>query len=265
MEKLILIKLGGSVISDVKRANTPRIKLIDRLVKEIKQGGKNAKVVVGHGSGSFGHIPAHEYELQKGIRNKKSLVGASVTQEIAGRLHAIVLKSMVNNGVNALSFRPSAGGVASEGKLVEWNIDPLQKALERGFIPLTMGDVVIDLKKGICVIPTEEALEYLAARLKPHKVIIGGDIDGVFTANPMIYKDAKLITKIDSSNIGEAMKGAGASLKVDVTGGMASKLSYLYGISKRYKTTCEIVNATVPGRLRDAMLDKKVIGTTIEA
>ncbi len=265
MTKLILVKLGGSVLSDTRKENTPKLRQINRLVKEIKQGSKGAMVVVGHGSGSFAHIPAHRYGLQKGLHNKMSRKGASITQEVAARLHTLVLRSMIKNGLDALSFRPAAGGMTSNGKLVQWNIEPLKRALESGFVPVTMGDVVIDAKKGIAVIPTEEALEYLAARLKPYKVIIGGDIDGVFTSNPMLHKDAKLIRNITRRNIRKAAAGAGASLKIDVTGGMSSKLSYLYNISKRYHTRCQIVNATVPGRLRDAMLGKNVIGTSIKA
>ncbi|MEM3405211.1 MAG: hypothetical protein QXZ01_02705, partial [Candidatus Micrarchaeaceae archaeon] len=76
---------------------------------------------------------------------------------------------------------------------------------------------------------------------------------------------AKLIRKINKKNIREALNGAGASLKIDVTGGMHSKLQFLYNISRKYGSTCQIVNATVPGRLRDALMGKPVVSTIIKA
>ncbi|MEM0124120.1 MAG: isopentenyl phosphate kinase [Candidatus Micrarchaeaceae archaeon] len=263
--KLYFVKLGGSIITDTEKANTPKLKEIDRLVKEIKEGSKGARVIIGHGSGSFGHVAVRKYGLEKGLHGNESILGAAKTHIIAHELNRLLIKSLNKNGISALPFPPSAGGISRKGRISYWNIEPIKTALAVGFTPVVMGDVIVDSIKGIHIASTEEGFEYLAARFKPDKVISADDTDGVFDADPKIYKNAKLIRKINKKNIREALKSAGPSLKVDVTGGMHSKLQFLYNISKRYGSTCQIVNATVPGRLRDALMGKPVVSTIIKA
>lgn len=264
MDRLCLVKLGGSIITDTKKPNTPKIKEIKRLVKEIKPSGKGMRIIIGHGSGSFGHVAAKRYRIQEGIISKESIKGASITQYAAAELHMLVIRELIAAGVNAISFPPSSG-TAKNGRMSSWDLNPMKKAIENGFMPVTRGDLVIDSVKGITIISTEGAFEYIASKFRPSRIIIAGDTDGVFTADPKLYKDAKLIPKITKSNIRSAMKGAGASLKTDVTGGMATKLAFLYSISKEYGATCQIINAAVPGRLTAAISGKKVTGTTIKA
>jgi isopentenyl phosphate kinase len=259
------VKLGGSIITDTKKADTALPGEIDRLVKEIKSCTGNARVVVGHGSGSFGHMAAHRYGFQNGVYTKDRGKGASITQKAASELHRHVIGAMLANGIDALSFPPSAGGLTTKRRLVRWNIEPIRLALKMGFTPVVRGDVTIDTVNGITIIPTEEPLRYLTAKLKPDKVIVASDTDGVFTANPLIDKDAELIRRIDRRNIKRALAGTGGSLKVDVTGGMRNKLIYLYGIARRYGTTCQIINAKVPGRLKAALQGREVRGTIITA
>ncbi len=263
MKKLILIKIGGSSITDTSREGIAKPEVIRRLAEEVGQAGKNTNVILGHGSGSFGHIIGKKYAVQKGLINEKSREGAALTQNIAAQLHRIVINEFCLKGINALSFPPSAGAITRNRRITDWNLSAMQAALECGFLPVTCGDVVMDSQLGATIISTEEALRYIAEKLKPHKVILGGDIDGVFTANPKTTKDARLIKEINSKNIEEALKGAGESTKVDVTGGMKTKLEYAYEIARSCHTVCQIVNIDVPGRLRSAMMNDEVTGTII--
>ncbi|MEM3753394.1 MAG: isopentenyl phosphate kinase [Candidatus Micrarchaeaceae archaeon] len=263
--KLYFVKLGGSIITDTEKANTPKLKEIERLAREIKEGSEGAKIIIGHGSGSFGHVAVHKYGIEKGLHGKGSILGAAKAHAIAHELNRLIIKALNKNGISALPFPPSAGSISINGKISGWNTQPIKTALELGFTPVVMGDVIVDSINGVHIASTEEGFEYLAAIFRPDKVISAGDTDGVFDADPKIYKNAKLIRKINKKNIREALNGAGASLKIDVTGGMHSKLQFLYNISKRYGSTCQIVNATVPGRLRDALMGKPVISTIIKA
>ena len=92
MENLILIKLGGSVITDKKKDFTVREENILRLAREVKAalGTGNNKIIIGHGAGSFAHVPAHKYQTKEGLINeiqskdyKDSLYGMSVTEDAA--------------------------------------------------------------------------------------------------------------------------------------------------------------------------------------
>ncbi len=265
MKGLILVKLGGSSITDIEKPNVARHDVIKRLANEVKSASANKKIILGHGSGSFGHVLAKKYRTHEGLINEDSLLGAALTQNVAAQLHRIVIDEFCNAGINALSFPPSSNAITKNRKITHWNVRPIKHALKNGFLPVTCGDVVLDSELGVTIASTEEAFSYLAKKLKPEKIILGGDTDGVFTANPKLVKDAKLIEEINSSNIDEALRGAGASTKVDVTGGMKTKLEYAYNIAKLYNTKCQIVNINVPGRLHSAIIGEKILGTVIKA
>jgi isopentenyl phosphate kinase (EC 2.7.4.-) len=60
---MFFLKLGGSLITDKTRENAPRLDVIRRLAREISGALATAppKLVLGHGSGSFGHAAARKY------------------------------------------------------------------------------------------------------------------------------------------------------------------------------------------------------------
>ena len=64
------LKLGGSLITDKDTAHTPRIDVIDRIAGEIKKylvEHPQDSLLLGHGSGSFGHVPAAKYGTREGV------------------------------------------------------------------------------------------------------------------------------------------------------------------------------------------------------
>lgn len=265
MRNLILIKIGGSVITEIRRPNTAKKREIRRLLSEIKRAGAGYKIVLGHGGGSFPHTPARRYGVHLGIKRRSSLIGASLTQYAASSLNRIVFDEARRIGLRPFSFAPSAATLTKSGRIIAWDTRNLFHALKSGFLPVTYGDVTIDAKQGVAIVSTEEVLRHIATVARPEKVILGGDTDGVFTANPKVDNRARLINRIDSRNIRAAMKGTGATTKIDVTGGMRSKLAYAYEISKAAKTKCLIINASVPGRLYDAIKGNSVVGTVVDA
>ncbi|MDE1856513.1 MAG: isopentenyl phosphate kinase family protein [Candidatus Micrarchaeota archaeon] len=264
--KLYLVKIGGSVITDIKRPNTARRTEIRRLSTEIKKAlASGKKVIIGHGGGSFPHTVAHKYMVHKGFVNGDSRMGASLTQHSAASLNSIVMEQLLEDGIQAVSFPPSAGAVAKDCRIVDWNMNPIKQALKDGFVPVTYGDVVLDRKQGVCIASTEEVFRYLAYKLRPYKIVIGTDVDGLFTADPKIDRQASMIREIGPRNIAYALNFASKSRKVDVTGGMKTKLVDVYKISKRTGAICQIVNARVPGRIEKALEDLRVLGTVINA
>ncbi len=262
---LYFVKLGGSVITDTSTPDTAKREEIDRLAKEIKAGIGGNRLLLGHGSGSFGHVAVHKYGLENGLSGQESTYGAALAHKTVHELNHIVIEILTKNGLNAIKFPPSAAGISKNGKITSWNPANIISALDYGFVPVVFGDLFIDSVKGVYAASTEQIFEYLAKRIKPDVVIAAGDIDGVFDSDPKINKNAKLIPYIDRSNISQALKGTGGSLKIDVTGGMRTKLKFLYSISKRYGAKCMIINATVPGRLQKALMGDETVGTVIKA
>ena len=62
------LKLGGSLITDKRQPETPRMDVIERLAQEIaaaRAANPSLQLVLGHGSGSFGHIYARQYGTRR--------------------------------------------------------------------------------------------------------------------------------------------------------------------------------------------------------
>lgn len=261
---LVFVKLGGSIITDPDKPRTAKLLTIRRLIAEIDAAREGRSVIIGHGGGSFPHVPAHKYKIQLGLLNKKSLMGTSITQRYASELHGIIIDEMLKMKIPVFSFSPSCATISRRGSIKDWSLKPVSKALSNDFVPVTYGDVGLDSGQGVCILSTEEIFRHFAKTLKPSNIIIGTDVDGVFDADPKENPDARLITKITKQNINSINAGVGGR-KYNVTGGMKSKVRLLYEISKLSGAKCQIVNIRVPGRLKDAMLGKKVVSTVIMA
>lgn len=261
----VFIKIGGSAITDINKEGVAKKNEIKRLLNEIKPCIGKKRVLIGHGSGSFAHIPAHKYKVNLGLIEKDSIYGTSVTQSAAAKLHRIVIECAIEEGLSPFSFSPSTTAIAENNKIIKWDTSAIETAVNSGFLPITYGDVILDKKQGVCIASTEEVFRALSIRIKPSKLVIGTDVDGIFDLDPKLNPNAKLIKEVNKNNIKEVLNYSGNSTKVDVTGGMKSKVSYLFEISKETGATCQIVNLNKAGRLKDAILGNEVIGTIINA
>ncbi len=253
--RLCVVKIGGSVITDTatpKKALTGEIR---RLLKEIDEAGNAADtdVIIGHGGGSFPHIPAKRYRVSEGLINGKSMEGALATLRDARELNTIVISEGLELGVPLFPFSASSFTLSEDGRITTGLTEQIREALSRGFMPLVYGDVGIDTRKGVCILSTEEILRFLAIDIKPVKVVFGTDVDGVFDKDPK-GGNARIIREIDHNNIGAIGSALGTTRKVDVTGGMRTKVALLHEIVKMTGATGYIVNASRPNAVRDAIL-----------
>ncbi len=261
-----MVKIGGGSITDQNKPRTAKREEISRLLSEIDRARRAAglDVIIGHGSGSFGHVPAKEYRVAEGLINNDSIKGAVITKSVANELNSIVIEEAVKLGIPAFSFSPSCFSYAEGRKLTSGIVDHIKYALSRGFIPIVHGDVVFDLKQGVAIASTEEVFRFLSEKITPSEIILATDVDGIYDKDPVKYDDAKLIESVDSSNIDRVLFGAGEAHKIDVTGGMKAKVSLIYEMVKRTNALGRIVNATSKGVLEGAMMGKPVRQTIIK-
>ena len=264
MKELILVKLGGSLITDKTKPFTPRLDIIKRLSREIHEARKEReiKLIIGHGGGSFPHKPASDYRTNKGIISKESYKGISLVQDAASQLNRIIVNSLIGAGENAVSVQPSAGFIAENGRIKEWYLKPMKEMLKHGLLPVPYGDVALDVKKGCSIISTEEVLNYLARQLDSKRIILVGITDGVFNKDPNKYSDAKLIPEINSKNYEDIKKYLGGSVGIDVTGGMLHRVNRIFELVK-FGVEAEIINGEKEGNLKRALLGEKVLGTLV--
>lgn len=224
---VVFLKLGGSLITDKSGVEKARPEEIARLSKEIAsalQSRPDLSLVIGHGSGSFGHTAARQYGTRSGVHGRDAWVGFSRVAHIASQLNHIVLDNLHEAGVPALRFQPSASAICYEGQMTEMSIGPLRRALDVGLVPLVYGDVAIDEMWGGTIISTEEILAFLAHILTPTRILIAGDYQGVLGSGGQVIP---LLTPPTLDDLQDAL---GESAQVDVTGGMASKVASMLAL-----------------------------------
>lgn len=259
MKKLVLIKLGGSIITDKSKLRKVNKKTLDRLVGEIILARKNFKglLLLGHGAGSFGHINARKHKLNEGYQDGKSSYGAGLVANEVRLLNQIVVDAFTRKKLSVFPFSPA--GFIFSGKKVALMLEPIATALGRGITPIVHGDVIMDAARGYRIFSTEKVLYELAAKLNKDyriKMIYCTDTDGVYDSS------GKTIARITRNNIRSltSIKGSG---QIDVTGGMLHKVEESLQIANRFGIKTLIINGNKKDNLKNAILGKKVIGTEI--
>jgi isopentenyl phosphate kinase len=263
--RLVLLKLGGSLITDKNRPHTPRLDVMHRLAEEIAaaraQDGE-LNIVVGHGSGSFGHVPASKYKTRQGVKTPEQWRGFVEVWREATKLNHHVLQALEKAGLPALALPPSASVLALNGKVASWNLEPLQHALDRHLLPVINGDVVFDTELGGTILSTEDLFAHLAGHLQPAQVLLAGNEAGVWADFP---KNSRLLPEITPGSFRQISRGLGGSAATDVTGGMADKvLKVIAMVEASPGMSAAIFSGAVPGNLLRVLLGEP-LGTLVHA
>ena len=260
---LIFLKLGGSLITDKDQAHTARVNIIHRLADEIKESIKNnseLSLLLGHGSGSFGHMPAKKYDTRNGVSTALQWQGFLEVWKEAHGLHQILLEIFSEHNLPVISFPPSAMVIAKNKTVEKWDIGPIESALSANLIPVVFGDVVFDLEIGATIFSTEELFLPLADHLKPQKIFIAGIEEGVWQDYPSCQRLVKVITH-DSGILNT--KEVGPSRSIDVTGGMLEKVILMRQLTlKHSQMTANIFSGLIPHNLTRCLKGEE-LGTTI--
>jgi isopentenyl phosphate kinase len=131
-------------------------------------------------------------------------------------------------------------------------------------IPILYGDAVLDKTYGFSIISGDQIINRLAVALRAERIIMGIDIDGLFTDDPKLNPDAKFVEKITFEELQALLDKIGVSLTIDVTGGMYGKIIELIRILEKCdKVVIKIINAKQRNRLFKALIDEEIICTEI--
>jgi isopentenyl phosphate kinase len=84
--------------------------------------------------------------------------------------------------------------------------------------------VALDAELGGTIVSTEELLAFLARRLRPARLILIGDADGVFEQDPHCGPAREAVPLISAANWAQVRAMLGGSHATDVTGGMLAKI-----------------------------------------
>lgn len=265
MANTIFLKLGGSLITDKNREQTVRPEVLARLAKEIAAAlasRPDLSLVVGHGSGSFGHSEGKKYGTRQGVYTSEQWRGFADVAHVATKLNRHVLDALRAAGLPAINAPPSASAICRDGVITSMALTPIQNALDRGLVPLVMGDVAVDEVRGGTIVSTEDVFRYLATQLRPQEVLLAGIERGVLTRWP----DGEVIPQINAANIANLRPVLRGSSAVDVTGGMESKvLEMLAQAGAMPGLRIRIFSGLEPGRVQAMVMETSGGGTLITA
>ncbi len=259
----LIVKLGGSVITDKKGRFTVKRAVLNRLARELTVA--KCPLVLVHGGGSFGHPVASKYKIAEGYGHPRQLIGFALTHRAMERLNAYVLEALQQAGIPAMAMQTSACVVVKNGRIKSMELRPLRKLLNLGLVPVLYGDAVPDLGRGMSILSGDQLVAQLACELGAKRVVLGVDVDGVYTVNPKTNKNAELVQKISLNNWSSVKKRLSSGIgRRDVTGGMANKVRELLALTER-GVDAEIVNAAKPNILRRTILGECGLGTRVVA
>lgn len=263
MNDMVFLKLGGSLITEKTRRYSPRLGKLSELANEIRAARETTpglRLLLGHGSGSFGHFAFHEHlnpstfpESKRGRASSDLQYwnGFSEVWYRASQLNRHVVDALHEAGVPAVSVSPSSSATASGGQIKSWDTAPLRAALSSGLLPIIFGDIVFDDILGGKVLSTEVLMWHLAHELRPARILLAGLEAAVWADFPVRETPIRKITPRTFASVAGKI---GASIGPDVTGGMKSKVADMLDLVQAIRgLTVQIFSGEVGGNLGRAL------------
>lgn len=260
---LVFLKLGGSLITNKEVAFSACVDVIERLAEEIKQAldmKPDLHIILGHGSGSFGHTAADRYKTHLGVTSASEWEGFIEVARQADRLHRIVMDILWDKGLNAISFPPSATAHSHAHQEMDMEVRPIAFALEHNLLPVVFGDVAFDTQIGGTILSTEDVLKKLCQHFPIQRILEAGKEVGVWKSKD---DPEDIFTKLTPQTYQKHIANIGASGATDVTGGMRAKVETLFEIMQN-KPDMEalIFSGLEKENVQQALLGKE-IGTVL--
>ncbi len=228
MSERVLLKLGGSVITDKASAGVIRTDEIERIANTIAMRTGISLVIV-HGAGSCGHPEASRYRFSSGV-SAANREGIFVTHMAVRRLNDEIVRALRNAGVEAVGVQPLSACIADKGRLISCEYRQLECMLGLGMVPVLHGDMVMDCSSGACVISGDQLVRVLSTSLGMKRIGLATDVPGVFSQGRVIPE----ITPVLAGTL-----SLGDSTHIDVTGGMRGKV----------KELCQLAEAGIPSEI----------------
>ncbi len=259
---LIIIKLGGSVITFKEKPLSPNYHSIEKMANIIKELKKRYKIIIVHGGGFFGHYWSVKYDMHTQpfayqdegvIRVRESMI----------KLNHIVVENFISNELKPFCIHASSF-VFNNLPHKERVLDMMEMIQNNNIIPITYGDVVHTSNGNFSILSGDTLMNILSVNLNPRFSIFTTNVDGIYgtiengnlLSNIILNKNKELLNATDN-------KIEFSDMSFDVTGGMKRKISESINIVQS-GIPVYLINGFYPERMIDIINGSDFIGTSIK-
>jgi isopentenyl phosphate kinase len=267
---VVIVKLGGSCITDKDTFETLKEKIVEGTAAQIKDIFDSQKLILIHGAGSFGHFTAKEYQLSKGGLEQTWRLGLALTRQSVTTLNKLLLVSLTLPPISLPAVSVSLFPCTTTkllGKHIKrpGALHSVIELVNNGFLPLLHGDVLLDEDNRCSIYSGDTLMQWLCTqfttssdedhlsqtlsfnnhksdtKLRVAAAVFLTDVPGIFDRPPnkpgarllrCIYVDP-VQNSTDSGNEESGLVDVEMNVRAhDVTGGIKGKLAAASAIAR---------------------------------
>mgnify|MGYP003525557785 FL=1 len=250
---LIVQKYGGTSV-----ANTERVQAVAQRVLKYKKEGHDVVVVLSAPAGMTDDLIKRANAISKNPKSRELDMLLGTGEQISIALLAMALDEL---GQEAISFTASQIGIKTtlhhtKAKITSISTEKMDKQLKEGKVVIVAGfqginenDEFTTLGRG----GSDLTAVALGVALKADEVEIYTDVDGVYTADPRIVKNAKKLLEISYDEMLEL-----ASSGAKVLHSRSVEVAYKYNTPIHLRSSfSDVVGTIVKGECKN--MEKTVI------
>ncbi len=207
----VVMKFGGSSVADV-----PRLRTVAGIVTARHRGGDHVVVVVSAMGKTTDSLIAMAREVAPEPPRRELDMLVTAGERISMALLSMAIHAA---GGDAISFTGSQSGIITEdahqgARIVEVRPERVREALEKGKIAIVAGFQGVSRKREITTLGrggSDTTAVAMAAALHADACEIYSDVDGVYTADPNVCPQARLLPEVGYETM-QAMASSGAKV-----------------------------------------------------
>lgn len=256
---LLLLKVGGGLISVKQNPRTSKPAVMKHLVRELVSAKTHFAfdTIIATGAGSYGHFTAHEFGLREGARTMQQVYGLTKAHAEAAELNSQFVQTLVDALLPALSIAPSSIMTCHDGKLGKTNFASVENCLTVGAIPVLHGDTIFDTTRGVTILSGERVLEacmiHFAKSYEQIIVVYLTNEKGVIDTQGEVLSDLPPEAELHITKVAAH----------DVTGGMKEKVIHARRAAQFGAQAVYIASGSEKGVLTDILKGNSVKGTRV--
>jgi isopentenyl phosphate kinase len=261
--EVLLLKLGGSLLTDKNKPFHIRKDIAISTIQQIINA--NEKVILIHGGGSFGHPLARKYNIMKGFDKSipNQIYGLTETHQAMIKFNSYLVNLFLDRNYPSFSIQPSSIFIKDADNIIFKSLDIIETALDLNILPILYGDIIFHKQGSFSIISGDQIIFELCENLRKYyvlKVIFALETDGIFINNKDSTK-VKLVSEIFADELDD-LDLASLEEKIDVTGGIKGKIDFIKQICE-FNVPVQLINGLKENYIYMSLKNKEITCTNI--